>query len=317
MIAADRALLELGQWLVSRGYRFVTPTPASHHRVNARPENAETRSLAGALGWSRRFLAGVLPDLERRLADGGMLRRDGDWCRSAVRCSTIAGVSDASLPAAREPAGLVLHSAFPTLDPASVFFGPDTYRFVATVRQALRPARRLVDVGAGSGAGGLAIADRVQHVVLADINRQALRFAAINSALAGQAERVELVESDVLDGVAGEIDAVIANPPYLADHQHRMYRDGGGELGIELSLRIARAALARLAPSGQLVLYTGSPVVDGVHPLREALGPILATRVCRARWCELDPDVFGEELDAAPYDAVDRIAVIALVVDVA
>ena len=93
-------------------------------------------------------------------------------------------------------------------------------------------------------------------------------------------------ESDVLDGVAGEIDAVIANPPYLADRQRRLYRDGGGDLGIDLSLRIVREALARLAPSGQLVLYTGSPVVGGLHPLREALGPILATRVCRARWRE-------------------------------
>jgi SAM-dependent methyltransferase len=316
MNAQDRALLELGEWLVSQGYRFVTPTPASHQRVNARPVNAETRSLVGALGWSRPFRAGALPDLERRLAASGMLRRDHDWCRSAVRCSSIPGDA-VTLPAAKDPATLILHSAFPTLDPASVFFGPDTYRFITTVRQALRRARRVVDVGAGSGAGGLAIANRAQHVVLADINPQALRFAGVNTALARQTDRVELAESDVLAGVTGEIDAVIANPPYLADRQRRTYRDGGGELGIDLSLRIAREALARLAPAGQLVLYTGSPVIEGVHPLREALGPILATRVCRARWRELDPDVFGEELEAAPYDAVDRIAVIELVVDVA
>jgi methylase of polypeptide subunit release factors len=316
MNAEDRALLELGEWLVSQGYRFVTPTPATHQRVNARPENAEARSLTGALGWSRPFRPGALPELERRLADGGMLRRDHDWCRSAIRCSSIVGDPEAS-PAAYEPAALILHSAFPTLDPASVFFGPDTYRFIATVRQALRPARRVVDIGAGSGAGGLAIAERAQRVVLADINPHALRLAGINAALAAQSERVELIESDVLHGVAGEIDAVIANPPYLADRQRRMYRDGGGALGIELSLRIVRESLARLAPSGQLVLYTGSPVIDGAHPLREALAPILATRVCRARWREIDPDVFGEELEAAPYQTVDRIAVIALIVDVA
>jgi methylase of polypeptide subunit release factors len=121
----------------------------------------------------------------------------------------------------------------------------------------------------------------------------------------------------VLAGVEGEIDAVIANPPYLADREHRTYRDGGGALGIELSLRIVRDALARLAPGGQLMLYTGSPVIAGEHPLRDALGPVLATRRCRARWIELDPDVFGEELDASPYDTVDRIAVIALNVDIA
>ncbi|MBC7978865.1 MAG: SAM-dependent methyltransferase, partial [Myxococcales bacterium] len=110
--------------------------------------------------------------------------------------------------------------------------------------------------------------------------------------------------------------AVIANPPYLADRRARAYRDGGGALGIDLSLRITAEALARLSPGGQLVLYTGSPVIDGRHPLRDALAPILATRTCRATWRELDPDVFGEELEAAPYDHTDRIAVIALVVDV-
>jgi hypothetical protein len=58
-------------------------------------------------------------------------------------------------------------------------------------------------------------------------------------------------------------------------------------------------------------------VLDGSHPLRDALAPILATRPCRARWTELDPDVFGEELAAPPYDRADRIAVVSLVVDVA
>jgi methylase of polypeptide subunit release factors len=127
---------------------------------------------------------------------------------------------------------------------------------------------------------------------------------------------VEIVKSDVLAAIDGEIDAVIANPPYLADPQHRAYRDGGGELGTALALRITEQALARLAPGGQLILYTGSPVIDGRHPLHEALRPILATRACRARWCELDPDVFGEELEASPYDRVDRIAVVLCVVDV-
>jgi hypothetical protein len=51
--------------------------------------------------------------------------------------------------------------------------------------------------------------------------------------------------------------------------------------------------------------------------LREALRPILATRTCRATWSEIDPDVFGEELEASPYDRADRIAVIGLVVDAA
>ena len=314
----DRGLVALGEWLVARGYRFVTPTPATHHRVNARAANAEAHSVEDVLGWSRPFRAGALPELERLLAAGGVLRRDGEACRSAVRFSTLSGPRDEP----EEPTALFMHSAFPTREASSVFFGPDTYRFVAALRRHVRPARRLVDVGCGSGAGGIAMLDRAAHVVLADINPDALRVARINRAINGAAlDAVSLIESDVLARLDAEpIDAVIANPPYLADRERRTYRDGGGELGTALALRIVDEALDRLAPGGQLVLYTGSPVVGGVHPLHEAVRPALARRPCRARWEEVDPDVFGEELDPQPtpsaYDRVDRIAVITLVVDV-
>lgn len=320
----DRALVELGQWLLDQGYRFVTPTPATHQRVNARPRNAEARSLEDALGWSRPFRAGALPAVERLLAAAGALQPAGELYRSAVRFSTLVA-QHASDPASAdgERAALFIHSAFPTRAPDAVFFGPDTYRFVAALRRHVRPAQRLVDVGCGTGAGGLSMLDRAERVVLADINPAALRFAHINSAIAGvpdHAATVERVESDVLSGVEdqrhGRIDAIIANPPYLADRAHRTYRDGGGELGTGLSLRIVREALDRLTPGGQLVLYTGSPVVGGAHPLREEIAPILAARPCRARWEEIDPDVFGEELDDDAYGQVDRIAVVTLVVDV-
>ena len=109
--------------------------------------------------------------------------------------------------------------------------------------------------------------------------------------------------SDVLAGVAGPIDAIIANPPYLVDPGARLYRHGGGALGFDLAVRIVREGLARLTPGGQLLLYTGSPVVDGKHPLREALPAPL-------HWEELDPDVFGEELDSPAYAEVDRIAAV-------
>lgn len=312
--AEDRALHKLGERLRDRGYRFVTPTPATHQRVNARAEHAEATTIEGALGWSRPFREAALPaELMALLADAGVLRPDGERWRSTVRFSTIAGAHDDT----PDDAALYLHSAHPTIAADAVFFGPDTYRFVAALRHDLRPARRLVDIGAGSGAGALSVIDRCERVVLADINPLALRYARINAALAQRAAQVDAVESDVLAGVDGVLDAVIANPPYLADRHARTYRDGGGALGLDLSLRIVREALARLAPGGQLILYTGSPVIAGAHPLRAALRPILATRPGRARWRELDPDVFGEELDAAPYDRVDRIAVIALVVDLA
>ena len=80
--------------------------------------------------------------------------------------------------------------------------------------------------------------------------------------------------------------------------------------GAELSLRIAREALERLPRGGGLVLYTATAIVDGEDLLLRALLPHL--RGARFDYRELDPDVFGEELDRSAYRNVERIAVVAL-----
>ncbi len=45
----------------------------------------------------------------------------------------------------------------PTAERDAVFFGPDTYRFAIFLRHHVQQAARAVDIGCGSGAGGLAL----------------------------------------------------------------------------------------------------------------------------------------------------------------
>ena len=75
-----------------------------------------------------------------------------------------------------------------------------------------------------------------------------------------------------------------------------------------------RLPLPELAPGGRLVLYTGAVMVDGGDPLFEALLPHL--EACGLPWSyrEMDPDVFGEELDEPAYADAERIAAVALIV---
>ncbi len=84
---------------------------------------------------------------------------------------------------------------------------------------------------------------------------------------------------------------------------------GGGA-----SLQIARVALQRLAPGGRLILYTGAAIVGGSNPLYAALRTLAAEHGCAMRAREIDPDVFGEELDKPGYIDVERIAVMAVVI---
>jgi SAM-dependent methyltransferase len=305
MDEASEALLELGRALTATGYTFVTPTPATHARVYERGTMA--RDLRDVFGWSRPFAPSVLPARYIDLLDAaGALQSYGALLRSKVRFSTLAGC-------------LYVHSAYPTDAADSVFFGPDTYRFCAFLARELARGNgqlarggRVFDVGCGSGAGGLvaARAAEARELVLGDVNPRALRFAGVNARLAAQP--VRLVESDVLHGVEGAFDVIVANPPYMRDDAQRAYRDGGGAHGEALSLRIAREALDRLAPGGTLLLYTGAAVVDGEDVFLRALGPLLTGR--DFRYEELDPDVFGEELELPGYERVERIAAVGLIV---
>jgi methylase of polypeptide subunit release factors len=309
--ARDEALLALGRELLARGYRFTTITPATHQRVNSRPGNEIGSSLEAVFGWSRPFRRSSLPAIIIDLLEkaGELETRDG-LLRSKVRFSSIGGQ-------------LFVHSAFPTDQPDAVFFGPDTYRFVRALRHKLTDFRigsrlRVIDVGCGSGAGGLLVASLLAphdpEIVLTDINARALRYAKVNAALNGCA-RVTTIESDLFAQIPGTADLIISNPPYLVDPRGRLYRHGGGALGFDLSLRIVEEGLNRLAPGGRLFLYTGTAVVDGTPKLFEALAPRLTAsgRACTVE--EIDPDVFGEELEHPPYDGADRIAAVAVTVD--
>jgi methylase of polypeptide subunit release factors len=214
---------------------------------------------------------------------------------------------------------LFVHSAFPTDAADSVFFGPDTYRFAqmihAHLQQNFAPIHRAVDIGCGAGVGAIVIARarREAQVLALDINPAALRLTAINAALA-EVANVEVHASDLLQGVDGEFDLIVANPPYMADPAERAYRHGGGTLGAGLSLRIVEQALNRLAPGGSLLLYTGVAMVDGRDPFLDTVLPRLDEKRFAWTYREIDPDVFGEELLNPGYQRVDRIAVVALTV---
>src|SRR5262245_27323876 len=241
MDTKNLALTVLGKTLQSRGYRFVAVTPATHCRVLDRPPPATT--VESIFGWNLPFdRESVDSEIFNLLEDAEALEGESGRYKSKVRFSTIDDL-------------IFAHSAFPTAEQDAVFFGPDTYRFVrflraAPVEVAPSGSLRLVDIGSGSGAAGI-VAGRLlgkrAEIVLGDINRKALAFSAVN-AVVNDVPAAKTMFSDVLAGIEGAADIIIANPPYLIDDDQRLYRHGGGELGISLAVRIVEEGLDRLKP---------------------------------------------------------------------
>lgn len=302
----QQALLALLRYLQDEGYDFITPTPATHARVLARHSPTQCgHDLRDAFGWNRPFPATLLPRaLLQQLQSVGMVYGEGAVRRSKVRIASL-------------DEHLLLHSAFPTDAEDAVFFGPDSYRFVAAIHghlaERIAPPQRALDIGCGAGPGALCIARQAPRaeVIGVDINPAALEMARLNAAFAG-ADNLQLCQSDLLGALQGDFDLIVANPPYLLDAGERTYRHGGGELGLGLSLQIVEAALPRLSPGGSLLLYTGVAMRAGEDPLLAGLGPALQRSGASWHYREMDPDVFGEELENPAYADVERIAAVVL-----
>lgn len=79
-------------------------------------------------------------------------------------------------------------------------------------------------------------------------------------------------------------------------------------------MRIVEQAVNRLTPGGSLVLYTGAPWVDGVDLFLEHARPIVDLPDFIWSYREVDPDVFGEELETGNYTQAERIAAVVLTV---
>jgi methylase of polypeptide subunit release factors len=301
------ALRALSAFLRQMQYHFITATPSTHHRVNSRPGNEWAKSVFDVFGWSRPFAPQLLPErLFDVLMSGAILVECSEGWQSLIRASSVDD-------------DIFFHSAYPTNSSDAVFFGPDTYRFARAIKANLtepRLLRRALDLGCGSGAGGVVVArnSNCRELVLSDINNKALQLARLNAEAAGLQD-VKTVHSDLFDELECEFDLIVANPPYLNDTMQRTYRHGGGELGSELSRRIALGAKTKLAQDGTLLLYTGSPIVSGLDRFKLAIDEMFsATKGFSWSYEEIDPDVFGEELEGDNYAHVDRIAAVLLTV---
>ena len=169
---------------------------------------------------------------------------------------------------------------------------PETEIVVDQAMRRLPRGGTLVDVGTGSGAIALAIAQERpdSHVVGTDSSGDALAWARKNRERL--ALDVELVECDLLDGLHdslhGVVDVVVSNPPYVSEteraalppevveHEPHAALFAGPE-GVGVIRRLASDARNWIRSGGWLVLETAgnraAPVVAELQRLGyEAVG---------------------------------------------
>lgn len=169
-----------------------------------------------------------------------------------------------------------------TVDRRALIPRPETEilveRALALVAGLERP--RVLDVGTGSGAIALAIADEHPGAVVSgvDSSPEALALAAENVARTGLT--VELGGHDLFAGLpAGPWDLIVSNPPYVdaSDLPYLQPEVRDWEPRVALSAdgaveAVARGAVAALAPGGALALEVGAGQTGSTAALLEELG---------------------------------------------
>lgn len=95
----------------------------------------------------------------------------------------------------------------------------DTETLIAEALQT--PAKRILDLGTGSGILGITLAaEQVDAVVVVtDISKAALLVAKTNAKRHDVEDRIEFIESDWFDSLHGKFDLIISNPPYIGENE--------------------------------------------------------------------------------------------------
>ena len=132
------------------------------------------------------------------------------------------------------------------------------------------PSLRIADVCTGSGCVAVAIAHELPlaRLVATDISEAALAIASRNANRLGVSDRIRLVRADLLEGLSGPFDVIVANPPYVP----RRHKPGlqpevrafepsialfGGPDGLAIMERLIEQSISRLRPGGALVFEFG------------------------------------------------------------
>ncbi len=133
------------------------------------------------------------------------------------------------------------------------------------------PARRLLDLGSGSGALAVTLLAEWPEAtgVAVDLSEKALAVTAENAERLGVAARLTCLQGTWFDPVEGRFDLIVSNPPYIPageiagleadvrEHDPHLALDGGAD-GLSCYRAIAGGAAAHLAPAGRVIVEIGA-----------------------------------------------------------
>ena len=155
---------------------------------------------------------------------------------------------------------------------------PETECLIEAALQ--EPFESVIDLGTGSGCILLTLLAEMPQAqgVGTDLSPDAAVVAEQNIDALGLTDRAAVVVTDWLDGIEGQVDLIVSNPPYIAldemdalspevhDYEPHMALTDGGD-GLDCYRAIAAAAPRHLEHGGRLIVEIGPTQAAAVSAL--------------------------------------------------
>ena len=165
---------------------------------------------------------------------------------------------------------------------------PETEELVSLVLKSLKGGEVVIDVGTGTGAIVLSLAQEAPSPKLligTDVSEDAIALARENAERTGLGDKVELLAMDGLEEFDEPqfVDVIVSNPPYIRsadiatlspqvrDFEPRLALDGG-ENGLDFYERYLGDALNLLKPGGRVFFEIGEDQGEPVRGLMASFG---------------------------------------------
>jgi len=126
------------------------------------------------------------------------------------------------------------------------------------VASEVSPGLRVMDMGTGSGVSALLAARSGSDVIAVDVNPKAVDCARANAERNGLAAQITFVRGDLFQGVEGDFDLIIFDPPFRWFEPHDLLEQSHADAEYRTLTRFMLEAPDRLRPGGRIVMNFGT-----------------------------------------------------------